>query len=240
MTLNVKNGQNNKISAKWCWCINSDDAKEICIWQTRTREHFRLQNPPIVLWGVDGKERSKIGPLSPSTDLEVGALTQNVIADVQVVVSCWRLTGFTLGLSLRRRRTQLTGLGERLEVVGRHRPEVKVGFVAKQPVGWAQRPVSWGLFPAGLLARHCCCSATAGWLMTSSNASFSPHSTLSSLHALCLLLTRRLWQKAVARLPFSRCQQYEKLGLLSVSAWLQDFAPPRPAVAGSLLVNCAF
>lgn len=169
----------------------------------------------LVLWakGVKGKERNGVGPPSLSTDLEVGALTQDVVADVQVVVSCWWLTGFTLALSLRRRRTQLTGLGERLKVVGRHRPEVKIGFVAKQPVGGAQRPVSWGLFPLlGLLARHCCSSATVGWLITSSNASFSPHSTLSSLRVLFHLLTRRLWQTAVARLPLPRCQQCEKLG----------------------------
>lgn len=177
-----------------------------------------------------------MSPASPSTHLEVGAFTQDVVADVQVVVSCWRLTGFTLGLSLRRRRTQLTGLGERLEVVGRHRPEVEVGLVAKQPASWEQRAGQ----PGPLLARHGCCSASAGWLVTSSGASFSPHSTLSPLHALCLLLTRRPWQTAVARLPLPPCQQYEKVGLLSVSVWQQEFAPPRPAVSGSPPVNCTF
>lgn len=82
-----------------------------------------------------GKGTNRIGPPSPSTDLEVGALTQDVVADVQVVVSCRRLGGFTLGLPLRRGRAQLAGLGERLKVVGRHRPEVEVGLVAEQPAG---------------------------------------------------------------------------------------------------------
>lgn len=57
------------------------------------------------------------------------------MADVQVVVSRRRLSNFTLGLSLCRGRAQLAGLGERLKVVGRHRPEVEVGLVAEQPAG---------------------------------------------------------------------------------------------------------
>lgn len=48
---------------------------------------------------------------SPSTDLEVGALTQDIVADIQVVLGR-RLSSFTLGLSVRRGHAKLTGLGE--------------------------------------------------------------------------------------------------------------------------------
>lgn len=66
------------------------------------------------------------------TDLEVRALTQDIMADVQMVLSWW-LGCFTLDLPVCCRHTQLTGLGERLKVVGRHRPELKVWVVSKQP-----------------------------------------------------------------------------------------------------------
>ena len=59
------------------------------------------------------------------TDLEVRALTQDVMADVQVVLRWW-LGCVTLCLSLCTRYTQLTSLGKCLEVVGRHCPEVKI------------------------------------------------------------------------------------------------------------------
>lgn len=68
-------------------------------------------------------------------------------------------------------------------------------------------------------------------------------SALPSLHPLCLLLTRWPRHTAVARLPLPRCQLYERLGHSSSllrERRPQDFAPPRPAVAGTLLANCAF
>lgn len=54
------------------------------------------------------------------------------MADVQVVLSR-RLGPFSLGLSLCSRHTQLTSLGKRLEVVGRHGPEVKIRLIPEQP-----------------------------------------------------------------------------------------------------------
>lgn len=67
-----------------------------------------------------------------SADLEVGALTQDVVADVQVALR-GRLGSFTAGRTLCGGHAQLTGLGERLQVVVRHGPEVKVGLVPEQP-----------------------------------------------------------------------------------------------------------
>ena len=64
------------------------------------------------------------------TDLEVRALTQDVIADVQVVLRRRWLGSFTLGVPLCGGQT---GLSERLDVVGRHSPEVKIRLVPEQP-----------------------------------------------------------------------------------------------------------
>lgn len=66
------------------------------------------------------------------TDLEVRALAQNVMADVQMVLR-WLLGSFILGLTLCCGHPKLTSLGERLEVVRRHCPEVKVRLIPKQP-----------------------------------------------------------------------------------------------------------
>lgn len=68
------------------------------------------------------------------TDLEVGALTQDVMADVQVVLSRRLRSFFLLGLTLCSGHTQLTSLGEHLEVVGRHSPEVEIRLIPEQPV----------------------------------------------------------------------------------------------------------
>lgn len=68
-------------------------------------------------------------PVSRLTDLEVGSFTQNVLADVQVVLRRW-LAFFP---SLCGRHTQVSGLGKRLEVMGRHSPEREVGLVPEQP-----------------------------------------------------------------------------------------------------------
>lgn len=86
---------------------------------------------------------------SPKTHLEVGALTQDIMADVQMVVNWW-LGCFTLDLPVCCRHPQLTGLGERLKVVGRHRPEMKVWVVSKQPavdhnICWAGS--DWSMLP---------------------------------------------------------------------------------------------
>lgn len=78
------------------------------------------------------KTRSHFIYFSSFTDLEVRALAQDVIADVQVVLR-WRLGAFTLGLTLCSRHAQLTSLGERLQVVGRNCPEVKIRLISEQP-----------------------------------------------------------------------------------------------------------
>lgn len=67
--------------------------------------------------------------LSRLTDLEVGSFTQDVLADVQVVLRR-RLT-FTTPLC--GRHAELPGLGKRLQVVGRHGPEREVRLVPEQP-----------------------------------------------------------------------------------------------------------
>lgn len=54
------------------------------------------------------------------------------MADVQMVLSWW-LGCFALDLPVCVWHTQLTSLGKRLKVVGRHCPEMKVWIVSKQP-----------------------------------------------------------------------------------------------------------
>lgn len=54
------------------------------------------------------------------------------MADVQMVLR-WGLGCFTVDLPVCGSHTQLTRLGERLKVVGRHRPEMKVWLISKQP-----------------------------------------------------------------------------------------------------------
>jgi len=62
--------------------------------------------------------------------LEVGALTQDVMADVQVAVG--RGPGsFSRGLL--RGPARQASLGKRLQVVRRHGPEVQIRLVSKQP-----------------------------------------------------------------------------------------------------------
>lgn len=64
-------------------------------------------------------------PNKVKTDLEVRALTQNIMADIQMVVR-QRLGFFTLDLSFYGCHTWLMGVGEQLKVVGCNRPEMKV------------------------------------------------------------------------------------------------------------------
>lgn len=70
-------------------------------------------------------------PLSPATDLEVGTLAQDVLANVQVVLGRRR----TLLASVGGGHAELPGLSEGLQVMGRHRPEGEVGLVSEQPAG---------------------------------------------------------------------------------------------------------
>ena len=72
----------------------------------------------------------------PRHYLEVAALTQGVVADVQVAVA-GRLAAVLL-LTLSGGHAQQTGLGKRLQVVGRHAPELKVRLVPEEPVDGGQ------------------------------------------------------------------------------------------------------
>ena len=64
------------------------------------------------------------------------------MADVQVVLSQRLRSFFLLSLTLRRGHAQLTSLGERLEVVGRHGPEVKIRLIPEQPAVNQHRNIS--------------------------------------------------------------------------------------------------
>lgn len=70
--------------------------------------------------------------------LEVGALTQRVVTDVQV--TGWSpLAGVLLCRPFRDGHTELPGLRERLQVMCGYRPELQVRLVSEEPVAGQNR-----------------------------------------------------------------------------------------------------
>lgn len=75
--------------------------------------------------------------------LEEGALAQRVVADVQVAGGAGgRRRALGRGLAFGVGHAKLARLGEHLEVVGRHRPELEVRLVAEEPADAKERAVS--------------------------------------------------------------------------------------------------
>ena len=92
--------------------------------------------------------------------LEVAALTQGVVADVQVAVAA-RLAHVMLQ-SLGRGHAQQAGLGERLQVVGRHAPELEVRLVPEEPEDGGRPPRVKNTEPAPPRFRPARCSLCGG------------------------------------------------------------------------------